>query len=148
MSFIIQQFCRCEKSSNDEVFVMTTSDSAPSSKIASFDMDGTLITTASGRVFARDRDDWKIAFAEVPGRLKELANREGYKVREKVQRVFRSEKWLYIIDYSPNLSIMGKTTLYHLYTTGRLVKFLGPRPKRVLTKQMYYLIDCHALRFL
>ena len=74
---------------------MTTSDSAPSSKIASFDMDGTLITTASGRVFARDRDDWKIAFAEVPGRLKELANREGYKVREKkVQRVFRSEKWL------------------------------------------------------
>ena len=53
-------------------------------KIAAFDMDGTLITTASGRVFAKDRDDWKMAFPEVPGRLKELANREGYKVRENI----------------------------------------------------------------
>ena len=52
-----------------------------SPKIAAFDMDGTLITTASGRVFAKDRDDWKMAFPEVPGRLKELANKEGYKVR-------------------------------------------------------------------
>ena len=53
-------------------------------KIAAFDMDGTLITTASGRVFAKDRDDWKMAFPEVPGRLKELANREGYKVRKNI----------------------------------------------------------------
>ena len=45
-------------------------------------MDGTLITTASGRVFAKDRDDWKIGFPEVPGMLKQLANKEGFKVRE------------------------------------------------------------------
>ena len=44
-------------------------------------MDGTLITTASGRVFAKDRDDWKIGFPEVPGMLKQLANKEGFKVR-------------------------------------------------------------------
>ena len=55
-----------------------------SPQIAAFDMDGTLITTASGRVFAKDRDDWKMAFPEVPGRLKELANRQGYKVRENI----------------------------------------------------------------
>ena len=71
---------RWEKSANDDVFIMTTSDSAPSSRIASFDMDGTLITTASGRVFAKDRDDWKMTFPEVPGKLKELANNEGFKV--------------------------------------------------------------------
>ena len=71
---------RWEKSSNGEVYVMTTADCAPRSKVASFDMDGTLITTASGRVFAKDKDDWKIAFPEVPGKLKELANKDDFKV--------------------------------------------------------------------
>lgn len=50
-----------------------------SEKVAAFDMDGTLIVTQSGRVFATNYDDWKIIFSEVPGKLKQLRE-EGYKI--------------------------------------------------------------------
>ena len=48
-------------------------------QIASFDMDGTLITTKSGRVFPLDYNDWKILLSEVPGKLKSL-HEDGYKI--------------------------------------------------------------------
>ncbi|CAB3261413.1 unnamed protein product [Arctia plantaginis] len=50
-----------------------------SSKVAGFDMDGTLITTKSGRVFPVDINDWKIAFPTVEKKLKELLE-SGYKL--------------------------------------------------------------------
>lgn len=41
-------------------------------QVAAFDLDGTIITTKSGHVFARDVGDWKIAFGPVVEKLKEL----------------------------------------------------------------------------
>lgn len=41
-------------------------------QVAAFDLDGTLITTKSGHVFAKDPGDWKIAFGSVLSKLKEL----------------------------------------------------------------------------
>ncbi|XP_042223215.1 uncharacterized protein F21D5.5-like [Homarus americanus] len=49
------------------------------SKIAGYDMDGTLIVTKSGNVFAKDYNDWKIIYSEVPGKLKKL-HQDGYKI--------------------------------------------------------------------
>ncbi|XP_042876293.1 uncharacterized protein F21D5.5-like [Penaeus japonicus] len=48
-------------------------------KIAGYDMDSTLITTKSGKVFAQNYDDWKILYSEIPGKLKQLYN-DGYKI--------------------------------------------------------------------
>ncbi|CAH1269970.1 PNKP [Branchiostoma lanceolatum] len=62
-----------------ELLVYTSKGVQGCSKIASFDIDGTIIVTKSGRVFAQDTFDWKIAFSEVPGKLKKLVS-EGYKV--------------------------------------------------------------------
>lgn len=49
------------------------------SKIAAYDMDGTLITTRSGLVFPKDYDDWQLLYADVPNKLKEL-HKSSYKI--------------------------------------------------------------------
>ncbi|XP_064116042.1 uncharacterized protein F21D5.5-like isoform X1 [Macrobrachium nipponense] len=63
----------------DDSLLVLNRDMEGSSKVAGYDMDGTLITTKSGRVFAVNTDDWKIIFPEVPGKLKQL-HKEGYKL--------------------------------------------------------------------
>ncbi|XP_076064471.1 polynucleotide kinase 3'-phosphatase isoform X2 [Oratosquilla oratoria] len=62
-----------------KLIVFTGNGAEPRDKVVGYDMDGTLITTKSGRVFAKDYDDWQLLYAEVPGKLKALLN-EGYKI--------------------------------------------------------------------
>ena len=50
-----------------------------SNKVAGFDIDGTIITTNSGRKFPVDINDWKVQFSVIPGRLQKLV-REDYKI--------------------------------------------------------------------
>ena len=49
------------------------------SKIAAYDMDGTLIKTKSGLVFPKDYDDWQLLYIDVPNKLKEL-HKNSYKI--------------------------------------------------------------------
>jgi len=53
--------------------------SSPSSKIVSFDLDDTLIKTASGATFAKNKDDWKLWSEKVPAVLQDYA-KKGYRV--------------------------------------------------------------------
>ncbi|XP_071443892.1 uncharacterized protein F21D5.5 isoform X2 [Hetaerina americana] len=64
---------------NGKMLIFTSSGVEGREKVAAYDMDGTLITTKSGRVFPKDCDDWKILFTEVPGKLKKLWS-SGYKI--------------------------------------------------------------------
>ncbi|XP_038070218.1 bifunctional polynucleotide phosphatase/kinase-like [Patiria miniata] len=62
-----------------KLVVYTSQGVQASNKIAGFDLDGTIITTKSGKVFATSADDWRIVYSEVPRTLKKLHS-DGYKV--------------------------------------------------------------------
>ncbi|WYZ43506.1 hypothetical protein EsH8_VI_001205 [Colletotrichum jinshuiense] len=49
-------------------------------KVAAFDLDSTLITTASGKKHGADGTDWKWWHTSVPERLREMYNDEGYRI--------------------------------------------------------------------
>ncbi|XP_033342825.2 polynucleotide kinase 3'-phosphatase isoform X1 [Megalopta genalis] len=64
---------------NGALLMYTTHGVKGRSKIAAYDMDGTLIKTRTGLVFPKDYDDWQIIYSEVPGKLKKLHS-DGYKI--------------------------------------------------------------------
>jgi bifunctional polynucleotide phosphatase/kinase len=64
---------------NGKLLIFTGKGVMASSKIASYDVDGTIIKTKSGNVFPKNMDDWQIAFSEVPGKLKSL-HQQGFKI--------------------------------------------------------------------
>ena len=58
--------CKWEEfKTKTEVIVMTCDGCKPRAVIASFDMDGTIITTKSGNTFSKNLDDWKLWAPEV-----------------------------------------------------------------------------------
>jgi bifunctional polynucleotide phosphatase/kinase len=62
---------------NGKLLIFTGKGVVACNKIASYDMDGTIIKTKSGNVFPKNMDDWQIAFSEVPGKLKNLHQASG-----------------------------------------------------------------------
>ncbi|KAF8781717.1 bifunctional polynucleotide phosphatase/kinase-like [Argiope bruennichi] len=70
---------RWEEYDHSKMLIFTPADLKPQKKVAAFDLDHTIICTQSGRVFPTSMDDWKIMYAEIPGRLKKL-HAEGYKI--------------------------------------------------------------------
>jgi bifunctional polynucleotide phosphatase/kinase len=71
-----------------------TTDFLYKSKIAAFDIDGTIITTKSGAVFPKSSDDWKFLYDNVVSKLKEfysenyciifISNQAGLKSEEQI----------------------------------------------------------------
>lgn len=68
-----------ESFNSGKLLVYTSDGCVGSNKIAAYDMDGTLITTKSGKVFPTNNDDWKLAFGNIISTLKAKHN-EKYKI--------------------------------------------------------------------
>ena len=78
MSF---QFKWEEVVKSTKIQIMTVVGCEPRPKIAAFDMDGTLICTKSGRVFALNNDDWKLLYEpQTVQTIRRLYNEEKYKI--------------------------------------------------------------------
>uniref|UniRef100_A0A915CSB2 Bifunctional polynucleotide phosphatase/kinase n=1 Tax=Ditylenchus dipsaci TaxID=166011 RepID=A0A915CSB2_9BILA len=82
----------------NELFVFTPNCGMENrSKIAGFDMDGTLIRTISGKVFAKNRDDWQLwDKSHVLQRLRQ-AHSEGFKLC-----IFTNQKGIQKKSVDPN----------------------------------------------
>ncbi|VDO32849.1 unnamed protein product [Haemonchus placei] len=65
---------------SDEILIFTHKDCEHRPKVAAFDMDGTLITTKSGKVFPVDNSDWRIMYDKIGPHLKKLHNEENFKI--------------------------------------------------------------------
>lgn len=64
---------------NGELVIYSSAGLRASSKIAGYDMDGTIITTKSGNVFPKNTSDWQILYPEVPEKLQKL-HMDGFKI--------------------------------------------------------------------
>ena len=66
---------------NTELQIMTCKGCESKPKIAAFDMDGTLITTKSGRVFPLNPQDWKLLFEpQVKQTIQKFYHEDDYKI--------------------------------------------------------------------
>lgn len=69
---------RWEEYDHSKIFIFTPAGLMGKTKVAAFDMDHTIITTKSGKVFPVDIHDWQILYPDIPGKLKKL-HEDGYK---------------------------------------------------------------------
>ncbi|KAJ8981130.1 hypothetical protein NQ317_007905 [Molorchus minor] len=72
---------------NKEVLIYTSEDCKGSSKIAAFDLDGTLTKTKSGARFPKDSNDWELNFGSLLQQLKK-AHEEKFKILSLPIQVF------------------------------------------------------------
>ncbi|XP_060535853.1 uncharacterized protein F21D5.5 [Cylas formicarius] len=68
-----------ESINNNELLIFTCENCTGKSKIAAFDIDGTIIKTKSGARFPKNGDDWTFNFDVVKNQLSKLVN-EDYKI--------------------------------------------------------------------
>lgn len=85
------------KDIDQKLIVFTSRGIKARSKIAGFDLDSTLITTQSGKVFAASITDWRILYPEVIPRLSELW-KSGYKVVIFTNQLYIQKKQLSVAD--------------------------------------------------
>ncbi|XP_045477062.1 uncharacterized protein F21D5.5 [Harmonia axyridis] len=65
-----------ESIDNNELLVFTPENCQSQPRIASFDIDGTIIKTKSGLRFPKDKDDWEFNIQLVPKTLKDLYEKQ------------------------------------------------------------------------
>nr|XP_023019816.1 uncharacterized protein F21D5.5 [Leptinotarsa decemlineata] len=68
-----------ESIDNKELLIFTPENMEGRSKIAAFDIDGTIIKTKSGARFPKNSSDWELNMSEIPQRLRNL-QAEGFKL--------------------------------------------------------------------
>jgi len=70
-----EQSCKVKENtwiSKDSLMIFSGKNLKCKEKIASFDLDGTIICTKSGKVFPTNADDWKLLFGNIKSKLKQL----------------------------------------------------------------------------
>lgn len=104
---IVKQECSpvfedCWENVEGKLIIFTSKGIEGRSKIAGFDLDRTLITTQSGKVFSSSITDWRILYPEVIPKLKELWD-SGYKVAIFTNQVEIYKKKLSVADFKSKI---------------------------------------------
>lgn len=91
-------FEHCWENIEGKLIVFTSKGIEGRSKIAGFDLDRTLITTQSGKVFSSSITDWRILYPEVVPKLKELWD-SGHKIAIFTNQIEIHKKKLRVADF-------------------------------------------------
>ena len=81
MRKLFQMAAKWEEAYSGKLLIMNYGNCKPRPKIASFDMDGTLIATKSGKVFAVDKNDWRLLYDQTTVKqIRKLYEEDNYKI--------------------------------------------------------------------
>ena len=113
-----------EEAYSGRLLIMTYGDCKSRPKIAGFDMDGTLITTKTGKVFEVDKNDWRLLYDQMTSKvMQKLHDEDSFKIVVMTNQAGIASGKVKVNDFKEKVEAIAKALKVPLQVT-LLIKYL------------------------